>query len=334
MILKSYEIQKIKTNINNLILFYGQNQGAKEEAISKIIKDNQNRSVIKYEEKEFLENSETTFENILSKSLFEDKKLIIINRASDKIVNSISYFQEKNLTDIIIIIEANNLDKRSKLRSFFEKDKNCICVAFYPDNQESLSKIIYVFLKENNLKISQSNLNLIINKCNGDRGVLKNELNKILFFTKNNKKLTEENLFKLINLIENYSISELIDNCLAKNKNKTLLMLNENIFNVEDCIIITRIFLQKIKRLLKLNKEFSKNNNIEKTVLEAKPAIFWKDKEIVKQQIKNWNSGDIFNLLNTVNQIELLVKKNKTDPINIIRNLIIEIISVRSNNTV
>ena len=332
MILKSYEIQKIKTNINNLILFYGQNQGAKEEAISKIIQNNQDRSVIKYDEKEFLDNSEITFENILSKSLFEDKKIIIINRASDKILNSINYFQEKDLSDILIIIEANNLDKKSKLRSFFEKNKNFVCVAFYPDNQESLSKIIYNFLKENNVKISQSNLNLIVNKCNGDRGVLKNELNKILFFVKSNKKLTEENLLKLINLIENYSISELIDNCLAKNKNKTLLMLNENIFKVEDCVIITRTFLQKLKRLLKLNKEFNKNSNIEKTLSEAKPPIFWKDKENVKQQINNWDRNDILKLLKTVNQIELLVKKNKTDPINIIRNLIIEIISVPTSN--
>ena len=153
MILKSYEIQKIKTNTDNIILFYGQNQGAKEEAISRIINNNEDRSVIKYEEKEFLENSETTFENILSKSLFEDKKIIIINRASDKILNSINYFQEKDLSDILIIIEANNLEKKSKLRSYFEKSKNQVCIAFYPDNDQTLSKIAYNFCKEKKIAI-------------------------------------------------------------------------------------------------------------------------------------------------------------------------------------
>ena len=332
MILKGYEIHKIKAYKGNFILFYGQNQGLKEEAILKIQTENKNRTVIKYDEKEFLEKSETSYENILSGSLFDDKKIIIISRASDKILNSINFFQEKKLDDILIIIEAGNLDKKSKLRSLFEKNKNFICVAFYTDTQEALSKIAYNFLMENNIKISQSNLNLIVNKCNGDRGVLKNELNKIQIYLKNKKTLALDELMKLTNLIENHSISELVDNCLAQNKNKTLLMLNENILSIEDCVIITRTFLQKIKRILNLVKVYQKNKNLDLTISSAKPPIFWKDKEIIKQQINKWKLADISKLLRNVNQIELLIKKNKTDPINIVRNFIIETISLPINS--
>ncbi len=332
MILKGYEIHKIKAYKDNFILFYGQNQGLKEEAILKIQTENKNRTVIKYDEKEFLEKSETSYENILSGSLFDNKKIIIISRASDKILNSINFFQEKKLDDILIIIEAGNLDKKSKLRSLFEKNKNFICVAFYTDTQEALSKIAYNFLKENNIKISQSNLNLIVNKCNGDRGVLKNELNKIQLYLKNKKTLGLDELMKLTNLIENHSISELVDNCLAQNKNKTLLMLNENILSIEDCVIITRTFLQKIKRILNLVKVYQKNKNLDLTISSAKPPIFWKDKEIIKQQINKWKLADISKLLRNVNQIELLIKKNKTDPINIVRNFIIETISLPINS--
>ena len=332
MILKGYEIHKIKAHRGNFILFYGQNQGLKEEAILKIQTENKNRAVIKYDEKEFLEKSETSYENILSGSLFENKKIIIISRASDKILNSINFFQEKKLDDILIIIEAGNLDKKSKLRSLFEKNKNFICVAFYTDTQEALSKIAYNFLIENNIKISQSNLNLIVNKCNGDRGVLKNELNKIQLYLKNKKTLALDELMKLTNLIENHSISELVDNCLAQNKNKTLLMLNENILNIEDCVIITRTFLQKIKRILNLIKAYQKNKNLDLTISSAKPPIFWKDKEIIKQQINKWKLADISELLRNVNQIELLIKKNKTDPIKIVRNFIIETISLPINS--
>ena len=332
MILKGYEIHKIKAYKDNFILFYGQNQGLKEEAILKIQTENKNRTVIKYDEKEFLEKSETSYENILSGSLFDDKKIIIISRASDKILNSINFFQEKKLDDILIIIEAGNLDKKSKLRSLFEKNKNFICVAFYTDTQEALSKIAYNFLKENNIKISQSNLNLVVNKCNGDRGVLKNELNKIQLYLKNKKNLALDELMKLTNLIENHSISELVDNCLAQNKNKTLLMLNENILSIEDCVIITRTFLQKIKRILNLVKAYQKNKNLDLTISSAKPPIFWKDKEIIKQQINKWKLTDISKLLRNVNQIELLIKKNKTDPINIVRNFIIETISLPINS--
>jgi len=138
-----------------------------------------------------------------------------------------------------------------------------------------LSKIAYNFLKEKNLSLSQSNINLIINKCNGDREILVNELTKIDNFSKNGKKVNNENINKLINLAENYSINELIDNCLAKNKKKVINILNENNFNNEDCVQITRTFLIKSKRILHLSKEFEKNKNMELTISSARPPIFW-----------------------------------------------------------
>ncbi len=138
-----------------------------------------------------------------------------------------------------------------------------------------MSKIAYNFLKEKNLSLSQSNINLIINKCNGDREILVNELTKIDNFSKNGKKVNNENINKLINLAENYSINELIDNCLAKNKKKVINILNENNFNNEDCVQITRTFLIKSKRILHLSKEFEKNKNMELTISSARPPIFW-----------------------------------------------------------
>ena len=220
MILKSYEIKKIEISKAKLILFYGQNHGAKEEAIFEILKNNKNVSVIKYDEKGFLNNSEIAFESILSKSLFDDKKIIIINRASEKILNSVNYLREKDLNNILIIIETNNLEKKSKLRSLFEKDKEFVCVPFYPDNDQALTKIAATFFKEKKISISSSNINLIASKCNGDRGILINELNKIENYTKNGKKITTKSIYKLTNLIENISVIELVDNCLAKNKKK------------------------------------------------------------------------------------------------------------------
>ena len=264
--------------------------------------------------------------------LFENEKIIIINRATDKMLKIIEELINRNITNLKIIINSDNLDKKSKLRSFFEKNKKLICVAFYPDNIITLSKIIQSFLREKNISISQSNINLIANKCNGDRGVLINELNKIDYFLMTNKKLNTENLMKLINLIENYSISELIDNCLAKNKIKTMAILNENNFTNEDCIIITRTFLQKIKRLKKLSSEFKKNNDLDKTIALTKPPIFWKDKEIIKQQINKWKTKQIDELIYDIGDIELQIKKNINNSINLISDFILNKCSVSTNN--
>ena len=321
MIFKSYEIKKINQNINHLILFYGKNEGLKNEALNILIENKNNLS--NYEEKEILDNENIFIENILSKSLFEKEKTILIKRATDKILKVIEILHLKDLEDTTIIINAENLEKKSKLRSFFEKDKNLICVPFYPDNDQTLSKLAYNFLKDKKISISPSNINLIITKCSGDREVLMNELKKIEFFCKNGKKISSENISKLINLNENYSISELIDNCLAKNKKRTINILNENNFNNEDCIMITRSFLIKAKKLLALSKTFENNKNMDLTISSAKPPIFWKEKEITKQQIYKWKSENVKQLIYSLNEIELQIKKNINNSINLITDFIL-----------
>jgi len=330
MILKSYEINKINQSINHLILFYGKNEGLKNEAINVLIKDKNNIS--NYEEKEILDNESNFIENILSKSLFEQQKFILIKRATDKILKIIENLNSKNLEDTIIIVNSDNLEKKSKLRSFFEKDKTLICIPFYPDNDLTLSKLAYNFFKNKKILISPSSINLIVNKCSGDREKLVNELHKIEFFTKNGKKIDNVSISKLINLNENHSISELVDNCLAKNKRKTISILNENNFNNEDCIMITRSFISKAKKLLILSKTFETNKNIDLTISSAKPPIFWKEKEITKQQILKWNSRNIKQLIYSLSETELQIKKNINNSINLITDFILSLSSTQASS--
>ena len=330
MIIKSYETNKINFEKNKFVLFYGKNEGFKNEVTNNLIKNKDN--IVKYEEKEILENINDFIESILSKSLFESEKIIIIKRVTDKILKIIDEVDSKNFEDIKIIFNADNLEKKSKLRSLFEKDKRYVCVPFYPDTDQTLSKLTYNFLKKKNILISQSNINLIVNKCNGDRETLLNELNKIEYFSKNGKKITAENIAKLTNLIENHGISELIDNCLVKNKKKIVNILNENNFNNEDCILITRTFLNKAKKILILSNEFQNNKNIDLTISSAKPPIFWKDKEITKQQIYKWTPENIKKLIYKLSEIELLIKKNINNSINLITDFILNQASSSTNN--
>jgi len=330
MIIKSYEIKKINLENNKLILFYGKNEGHKNEAIKNLIKEKY--TIFNYEEKELLDNQNYFFENILTKSLFEDEKIIIIKRATDKILKIIEDLDIKELDGISIIINSENLEKKSKLRLIFEKNKQYISVAFYPDTDQTLSKLTYEYLKKKNISISSANINLIVNKCNGDRETLLNELQKIEYFSINGKKITSENITKLTNLIENHSVSELIDSCLVKNKKKIINILNENNFNNDDCILITRTFLNKLKKILKLSREFENNKNIDLTISSAKPPIFWKDKEIIKQQIYKLTPKNIKQLIYRLSEIELLIKKNIHNSINLITDFILDQASSNTNN--
>ncbi len=316
-------------NKNNFFLFYGKNDGLKNQILERL---KQNSKIFTYEEKEVTDNENEFIENILSKSLFEEDKTIIIKRTTDKILKIIEILKQKNIEGVRLILNSQNLEKKSKLRALFEKEKVFICVPFYPDNEQTLQKLAIEFFKKKNISISSLNINLIVNKCNNDREHLFNELNKIEFFSMNKKKILQDHIVKLANLSENYSISELVDNYLAKNKKKMIHILNENNFNNEDCIIIIRTLLNKSKKILTLSSNYENNNNIDLTISSAKPPIFWKDKEITKQQIYKWKPDNIKKLIFKINEIELLVKKNLNNSINLITDFLLDLSSINTNN--
>jgi len=321
MIIKSFEINKIDPLKNNLILFYGQNEGLKDENILKL--SSKFHNIIKYHEREILENQDNFFESVFSGSLFDKDKFVIINQATDKIVKIIEILIEKKekIKEIAILLNANSLEKKSKLRSIFEK--NLLCVPFYIDNNETLFKFTETFLKQKKINISPLNINFLVNKCNGDRRNLKNELHKIEMFCLNKRNIKDEELQKLVCLSENKNISELIDCCLVKDEKNTINILNDNIFNNDDSILITRTFLNKLKKIRKLILSYEKNKNLNETIRNARPPIFWKDKPIVEKQIRTWKPDLIEKLIIDINKIELQIKRNNTNSINLISDFIL-----------
>ena len=329
MIIKSFETNKINIHNNNIILMYGKNEGFKKQITDKLTSKFTDIKI--YEEKEILDNSNNFLENILNKSLFSENQIFIIKRATDKIHKIIEEINQKETSDIILI-NSDNLDKKSKLRSFFEKDKKLICIPVYPDNEQTLSKFAFEFFKKKNILISQSNINLIVTRSLGDRENLYGELIKIENFSNNGKKLTDDVIKNLINLSENHSISELIDNCLEKNKIKLIKILNENIYTNEDCVIILRTLLNKSKKILILSMEYEKNKNIDQTISSAKPPIFWKEKETTKRQIQNWKPKNLRSLIYNINELELIMKKNFNNSLNLITDFLLALSSSKTNN--
>jgi DNA polymerase-3 subunit delta len=331
MILKSYELNKLKLENYNFYLFYGENEGLKEETIKDLFEKKYQDKIYRYEEKEILDNRDNFFNSVFTKSFFDNEKLIIINRTTDKIKETIEDLIEKNPVDIQIILNSKNLEKKSTLRKIFEKEKSIICVPFYEDNNQTLNSIISLFFRNKKIPISQQLINVLIERSRGDRKNLNNELKKIENYSLNKKNLNLEEIIKLTNLADNYSASELVDHSLAKNTRKTVTILNENNYSDEDNIIIIRTLLAKLKRLVKIYELVDEKNNIEQAISTCKPPIFWKDKPLVTQQIKSWKKDGLEQLIYKTNEIELLVKKNSMLAKNILADFIINN-SKKTNN--
>jgi len=325
MILKSFNLKKylIKSN-TNIFLLYGENTGLIDQTIKDVFLPIFPKSVSNYDESEILRDIENFKSALFNKSFFEDEKLIIINRGTDKILSIIEELIEKKTQDIKVIIKSNFLEKKSRLRKFFEKDENTVIVAYYEDSYQTLYQLVQNFFKEKKLSISSENINLIIDRSKTNRNNIRTELGKILIFSKNKTTVQTKDLVKLINLSENHDISELVDQCLSKNKKKTINILNENNLNTDENILILRSFLNKLKRLKKLRINLEENKNIEQVLSSFRPQIFWKDKDVIKQQLNNMSLVEINYLIKKINKLELEIKKNFLLSNQIMTNFILE----------
>ena len=322
MIIKSFELEKIKSSQENLHLMYGNNEGIKNEIINEVYIKNFEGEVLKYDEQEILNNKDEFISNLLNKSLFLESKIIIISRSSDKLIDIINEILDREIIDTKIIIKCSNLEKKSKLRNLFEKGNQLICTPVYEDDYRALNSIIQKFLRENKFSLSQEIKNLLIERSKGDRIFLKSELSKLKSLSLSKNKLSTGDVVKLTNLAENFSVFELSDNYLAKNSKKVSNILNENNYSSEDCILILRTILNKSKRLLKIRNEIDNNSNIDQVISNFKPPIFWKEKDIVKKQIQSWSTNEVKGIIFKINELEVLVKKSTVNSMLFVSNFV------------
>ena len=322
MIIKHFELTKDKISKFNYYLFHGKNEGLKKEIIERNFIKNFNGNIDKYDENYLISNKETIISELLSKSLFEDRKIIIISRVTDKIIKIIDEIVRRNLDELIIILKSEILEKRSKLRQLFEKEKKLASIPFYEDTSKDLSRIITEYLNTKKIKLSQESINLLVNRASGDRENLKIELEKIYNYSITNKDINISKIKVLTNLAENYSVNELAENFLLKNKKNVSKILNENNYSDEDCILILRTILLKSKRLFNILKRNEELNNIDQVISSTKPPIFWKEKESVRVQANSWKLNDLKKKIYEINEIEFLIKNNSKNSLNIVSDFI------------
>jgi len=321
MLIKSYEILKKDLNFLNSFLIYGENTGLKQDIVKSVIELKEKKNIkykqFKFEEEEIIKNQNDFFNLIFSGSLFDKKKVIFVNRTTDRLFNLISEISKKDIKDILIFFEADQLEKKSKIRNLFEKDKNLVCIACYQDNNFDLIKIINDEIKQTKIKLSTESINLLIERASGDRNNLRNEVNKLKSFALNKQMVSYDQVKELTNMVGNYQNDYIVNICLNGDKKKLNKILRENNFSFEDFLILLKIFSKKIHRLLKIKIFNRLEKNLDQIFNQIRPPIFWKEKEDVKKQVRLWNEKKLNLIIKKINEIELNCKKNHELAINI-----------------
>ena len=307
MIFKSYLVEtNIGTLKENIILFYGENTGLKIDLRSKIKNLNKEALINNLDQDEILADENKFFNELLNKSLFEDTKIFFINQANDKILKLIYEIEEKeNIPKIYIFSEL--LDKRSKLRSYFEKSNTLGIVPCYADNEISLKKIILNKLK-GYTGLSNQNLNIILENCALDRSKLNNELHKITTYFEN-KIIVTDKLENLLNLKVNNNFNLLKDQALIGDKTQTNRLISDTIFENDKDIFYLNAINQRLVKLLEV-AEITNNGNLDEAIGKIKPPIFWKDKPTFNLQARKWNKNKLKKMLDKTYRTELKIKSN------------------------
>ena len=311
MILKSYIIeQNVKVLKDySATLIYGVNIGIKNDIKKSLKNENKNSEILVYFEEEILKNKNILYENVFNESLFSEKKIIFIQEASEKIFNQIYECVTKENTNVEIYIFSGNLEKKSKLRDLFEKNKNLAIFACYEDNERTLINYVNTELKEFK-GLSGEIINLIISNSNMDRRIIKDELTKIKeYFLE--KKINKEKIIDILNIKIDASFEKIRDSALNGEKKKINQLLSEINLQNEDTFFYLNNINYRINKLQEIMKISEKNKNEhEQTVDNIKPPIFWKDKPSIIQQLKKWDLKNLMLLGATISEIEVLMKKN------------------------
>ena len=337
MIIKSYEVQKNQPNLfkYNFFLLYGENFGLKKD-LKDIIKlaigqKNESLEILSIYESEIIDDEENFYNSIYSGSLFSNKKIIIISEATDKIIKKINNIYESNAENVFLIIISGILERKSKLRDFFETNKKTICIPCYLDSPKDLEIIAKSEFRKNNMSLSSEVINLLIEKSNCDRGNLKNEIEKIKAYLLNKKSIELREIKSLINFSGDYKSDILVNECLCGNILQYKKIISELYMNTVNQILLLRILSNKVQRLLNIKKQEEKSNNIEDIINTSKPPIFWKEKSIVKKQLSIWNLDDLKKIISEINNTEYLCKKNSQVSKAIFFNFFLKI-CVKANN--
>ncbi len=327
MIIKSYILeQNIKTIFQKkLFLIYGENQGLKDDIKKEVIKNKGKFEVLRMYQDDILKNEELLINEIKNKSLFEESKIILINDATDKILPLFEKFAKEISNDIIVVF-ADVLDKKSKLRNFFEKSNEYGVAACYEDNEIQLRKLITSKLKEYK-NVTPRIVNLLIQNADLKRNKINNEIDKIKSFFKE-KVIDETKIDLLLNIRTNDDFNKLKDVALSGDKIKTNRLLADTVFNTENNIYYLNLINYRINLLKQITDLNIENQSIENIVQSLKPPIFWKDKPIVIQQAKIWNKSKIKVAIKETYETELKLKSNSDINKNVLlKNLIVNLCS-------
>jgi len=310
MILKSYLVENNTNSLKSYIctLFYGENNGLKIDFKNKIKYENKESEVINLFEEDLLNNKNILLSEVNNLSLFTSKKIIFLHELSDKVFNTVEDILNKRNEDIQVYIFSKILDKKSKLRSLFEKKKELAAIPCYQDNERTLQQ--YISNKLKNLKgVTPEIINFIMKNSYLDRGIINGEIEKIkTYFTNNHIERNE--IESLLNIKDDESFEKIRDATLLGDKLNVNKLIGEIRFQSEENFYYLNQLYIRFSKLLEIQDFNESVKDYEVTLEQIKPRIFWKDKPALLRQLKIWDIQGIQLAINDISKIEILMKRN------------------------
>ncbi len=326
MIFKSFGTISKEIINKPFVLLYGENPSLIHEIENNIlikIKEEKSFTIKKYQEEYLIQNEDIFNQMINSNNLFEDDEIYIISKTTDKILQIFNEeIAAQNNKKIVFLTE--NLTKKSKLRNLAESSNYFACIACYHDTPEQLQSLLIQKLKNMQINVSREFINSLFEINSLNRQDINDAVDKILLIKKSSN-IDENKLKELFHSSTDNNNFEIVNDCLLGNKKNINIALNNIYAQGINFNEILSALKYKINKLLEIVESNTDSKNINQLVESFRPAIFWKEKNIVKDQLNRWSKKELEILLDQIFDIEIQCKKNYDVSTVILQNFVINI---------
>ncbi|MGY8985081.1 MAG: DNA polymerase III subunit delta [Sphingomonadales bacterium] len=315
---RAFEVKGHLTKLNDQysgVLIYGPDEGLVRERAHRISKQvvedlSDPFNVVRPSLSQVIEEPSILLDELLSLSMVGGRRLVRLDGAEDKAyqgleqaLSGIPKDGEKNL----LVVTAGNLKPSSKIRKLFEGLEIAVTIACYADSSKDVEELIIEVLGANNLKADPQAISFLLNNLGSDRLISRSELEKIVLYAGDriDRVIKLEDVITLIGDSATLTLNDIASATTGGDLKRLDQLLERAQSQGENAIAIIRALSRRLQQFHLVKGLIEAGQPIDSAIGKLRPPLFFKEKDIFRNQLFLWSSQKLGKALLLLSDAEL-----------------------------
>jgi DNA polymerase-3 subunit delta len=248
------------------------------------------------------------WDEIQSIGLLSSKRFILIRDAGDKSAVIISEAAAALHDGVFLVVIAGELSTRSALRDWFEKASNAAAIGCYRDEARDIHALVKQSFSAAGIEAGREVVDYLSTQLGNDREVTRQEIEKIIIYAGEEKTVSAEDVQTLVDYNRDTQMDDIVNAVADKNTAKLDRLLAQHLLEGTAPIVYLRALQRYFNRLYYIKARAEAGHDIETTVKNLKPKIFFRQEPLLIRHARNWTLPQITRALNYLISAELACK--------------------------